>query len=101
MDPGTTTLRVLIVEAQGRQATVWGWAGIPAVSGSDPDVKSLAFACEGALSLAEEMAQDKAGRWLMADQMVVGLPTSQLQGMGAAGRAAALAARDGRSTSRS
>lgn len=80
VDPGTTTLRVLIVEAQDRQATVWGWAGIPAVSGSDPDVKSLAFACEGALSLAEEMAQDKAGRWLMADHMVVGLPTSQLRG---------------------
>jgi len=80
VDPGTTTLRVLIVEVQDRQATVWGWAGVPAASGSEPNVKSLAFACEGAVSLAEEMAQDRAGRWLMADHMVVGLPTSQLRG---------------------
>ncbi|MBN1138484.1 MAG: hypothetical protein JXM73_17985 [Anaerolineae bacterium] len=80
MDPGTTTLRVLIAEVQGRQATVWGWAEAPSVTGSEPGVLSLALAIEGALSQAEEMAQDRAGQWLMADQMVVGLPASQLQG---------------------
>ena len=80
VDPGTTALRVLIVEVQGGRATVWGWAESPAVTGSNPDVQSLAFACDGALSQAEGMAQDRAGQWLMADQMVVGLPASQLQG---------------------
>ena len=80
VDPGTTTLRVLIAEVQGGQATVWGWAEAPAIAGSDLDVQSLAVASEGALSQAEEMAQDRAGRWLMADQMVVGLPALQLQG---------------------
>ena len=80
VDPGSTTLRVLIVEVQGGRATVWGWAEAPAVAGSDLDVPSLAFAIEGALSQAEEMAQDRAGQWLMADQMVVGLPASRLQG---------------------
>ncbi len=73
-------LRVLIAEMQGGRATVWGWAEAPAVTGSSLDVQSLAFACEGALSQAEAMAQDRAGQWLMADQMVVGLPASLLQG---------------------
>ena len=80
VDPGTTTLRVLIAEVQGGRATVWGWADAPAVTGPGLDVQSLAFACEGALSQAEGMAQDRAGQWLMADQMVVGLPVSLLQG---------------------
>ncbi len=80
VDPGSTTLRVLIVDVQGGRATVWGWAETPAVTGSDLDVPSLAFAVDGALSQAEGMAQDRAGQWLMADQMVVGLPASRLQG---------------------
>ncbi len=46
----------------------------------DLDVQSLAIVSEGALSQAEGMAQDRAEQWLMADQMVVGLPASQLQG---------------------
>jgi len=50
------------------------------VAGSDLDIQPLAFAIDGALSQAEAMAQDRAGQWLMADQMVVGLPACQLQG---------------------
>jgi len=50
------------------------------MGGPDLDMQALAIAGEGALSQAEGMAQDRAGRWLMADQMVVGLPASQLQG---------------------
>jgi cell division ATPase FtsA len=80
VDPGTTTLRVLVAEVQGGRATVWGWAEAPAMTGPDLNVQPLAFASEGALSQAEGMAQGRAGRWLMADQMVVGLPVSQLQG---------------------
>ena len=80
IDPGSTTLRVLIVEVQDGRATVWGWAEAPAVTGSELDLASLALAVEGALSEAEEMARDRAEQWLMADQMVIGLPASQLQG---------------------
>ena len=80
VDPGSTTLRVLIVEVQGGRATVWGWAETRAVTGSDSDVQSLAFAVEGAVSEAEGMARDRSEQWLMADQMVVGLPASHLRG---------------------
>jgi hypothetical protein len=76
IDPGATTLRVLVVEVAGGQATVWGWAEQP----GDADVGQLAGACEQALARAEEMARERAGHFLLADQMWVGLPVSQLRG---------------------
>jgi cell division ATPase FtsA len=76
IDPGTTTLRVLVVEVAGWQATVWGWHERP----GGADASQLAGACEQALIRAEQMAQERAGRFLLADQMWVGLPASQLRG---------------------
>jgi cell division protein FtsA len=76
VDPGTTTLRLLVVEVRDDQAVVWGWDEQPGGS----EVLPLAGALERALARAEEMAQDRAGRWLLADQMVVGLPASHLRG---------------------
>ncbi|MGD9145684.1 MAG: cell division FtsA domain-containing protein [Anaerolineae bacterium] len=37
-------------------------------------------ACEQALGEAEEMAQAPGGRWVLPDQVLVGLPASQLRG---------------------
>jgi hypothetical protein len=76
VDPGTTTLRLLVVEVGGDQAIVWGWDEQP----GGAEVSQMAGPLERALARAEEMAQDQAGRWLLADQMVVGLPASQLRG---------------------
>jgi cell division protein FtsA len=76
IDPGATTLRVLVVEVAAGQATVWGWGEQP----GGADASQLAGACEQALGRAEEMARERAGHFLLADQMWVGLPASQLRG---------------------
>jgi cell division protein FtsA len=75
VEPGTTTLRLLVAEAAGDQATVWGWA-----EGPGPEVQELAAACRTALAQAEEMARDLMERWILADQILIGLPASQLRG---------------------
>ena len=76
MDPGHSTLRVLVAEVAGDQATIWGWHERPGAA----DAQHLADIFEEALRSAEEMARDRAGRWLMPDQMLVGLPASLLRG---------------------
>lgn len=79
VDPGSTTLRLLVVEAAAGQATIWGWAEVPS-PGSSASTGWLIDACGKALSRAEEMAQDLAARWLLPDRMLVGLPGSHLVG---------------------
>jgi hypothetical protein len=79
VQPGTTKLRLLVVEAEAGQATVWGWAEIPS-PGSQAGSDWLTDACSKALGRAEEMAQDLAERWLLPDRMLVGLPGSHLVG---------------------
>lgn len=79
VDPGSTTLRLLVVEAGAGRATVWGWAEVPS-PGSGAGAAWLIDACGKALARAEEMAQDLAERWLLPDRMVVGLPGSYLVG---------------------
>jgi cell division protein FtsA len=76
LDPGVTTLRVLVVEVADGQATVWGWDERP----GSADASQLAGACEQALSRAEQMARERAGHFLLPDQMWVGFPVSQLRG---------------------
>jgi hypothetical protein len=76
LDPGVTTLRVLVVEVADGHATVWGWDERP----GSADPSQLAGACEQALTQAEQMARERAGHFLLADQMWVGLPASQLRG---------------------
>jgi hypothetical protein len=76
LDPGVTTLRVLVVEIAAGQATVWGWDERP----GSAEAGQLAGACEQALSRAEQMARERAGRFLLADQMWIGFPASQLRG---------------------
>ncbi len=80
VDPGTTALRLLIVEVGEGQATVWGWSERPSWGRAEPDPAAWVAACQESLSQAEEMAQERAGRWLLPDQMLVGLPASQLKG---------------------
>jgi cell division ATPase FtsA len=82
VEPGTTTLRCLVVGVHGGQATVWGWSERSRWAGldTDLDVERLVDTCEDLLAQAETMAQERAGRWLMADQILVGLPAAQLRG---------------------
>ncbi len=79
VEPGTTTLRLLVVEADEAQATVLGWAEGPGWSGIGSDRRALATICGDALAHAEEMAQALGDRWVLPDQMLVGLPGSQLR----------------------
>jgi cell division protein FtsA len=74
------THRLLVIEVDDGQATVWGWAEIPGPGGEAPEVDWLIDTCGKALRRAEEMAQDLAERWILPDRMVVGLPASQLVG---------------------
>jgi cell division protein FtsA len=79
VEPGTTTLRLLVAEAAGSQATVLGWAEGPGWSGIGSDRRALATVCDEALADAEKMAQAQGDRWVLPDQMLVGLPGSQLR----------------------
>lgn len=80
VEPGTATLRLLVVGVRGGQATVLGWAEGPGWAGAKTDPQALVAACEQALGEAEEMAQAPGGRWVLPDQVLVGLPASQLRG---------------------
>ena len=79
VEPGTTTLRLLVVEAGDVQANVLGWAEGPGWTGVGSDRQALATACGDALAHAEEMAQALGDRWVLPDQVLVGLPGSQLR----------------------
>jgi hypothetical protein len=80
IDPGGTRLRVLIVEVAGPQSVVWGWAEQDGWGGLASSPQDLLAACEDLLARAEEMARERADRWFLPDQMIVGLPASQLLG---------------------
>lgn len=80
VEPGTATLRLLVVGVRGGQATVLGWAEGPGWAGAATDPRDLVVACEKALAEAEEMAQAPGERWVLPDQILVGLPASQLRG---------------------
>jgi hypothetical protein len=73
-------LRLLVVEADDDQASVWGWAERRGVGGLALDAQWLVSACEDVLSQAEGMAHDLTGRLILPDQFLVGLPGSQLRG---------------------
>lgn len=78
IDPGTSSLRLLVVEASDGQGTVWGWDEGPGWAGADP--QRLLATCREMLGRAEGMAQERAGRRIVTDQMLVGLPGSRLRG---------------------
>jgi cell division protein FtsA len=80
LDPGSSTLRALTVEAIEGKSVVWGWAEEGCVPRSIPDINELTGACEESLARAEEMARARADRWFLPDHLVVGLPASELQG---------------------
>jgi len=80
IDPGLSNLRLLVVEAAQGQASVWGWAERSDWMGEGAGALDWLDACQSVAARAEEMAQDRAGRWLLPDHMVVGLPASQLRG---------------------
>lgn len=80
VEPGTTTLRLLVVEVVGGQATVLGWAEGPGWTGAEAKPEWLADICGEALARAEKMAQVPGERWILPDQVMVGLPASQLRG---------------------
>lgn len=80
VEPGTTTLRLLVVEVVAGQATVLGWAEGPGWSGLEMGLEHLTAVIEKALVHAEEMAQSPGNRWVLPDQLLVGLPASQLRG---------------------
>jgi cell division protein FtsA len=80
VEPGTATLRLLVVEVDDNRATIWGWDERPGWGTISADVQWLTDACEKALTQAEQMAQDLSERWILPDQILVGLPASQLRG---------------------
>lgn len=80
VEPGTTTLRLLVVEATGTQATVLGWGEGPGWTGEETETAWLAGVCGRALAEAEQMAQAPTARWVLPDQLLVGLPASHLRG---------------------
>ena len=80
VEPGTTTLRLCVVEVDDGQATVLGWAEGPGWIGNEADASSLVSSCDEALVQAEQMARASGERWLLPDQLIVGLPASQLRG---------------------
>lgn len=82
VEPGSTVLRLLAVEVEDAQASVWGWAEQPVPVPTTPggSVPGLLALCQEALASAEEMAGKLNVHWIPPDQMVVGLPASQLRG---------------------
>ena len=79
VEPGTETLRLLVAQMTAEQATVWGWAEGPGL-GDEVHIPDWQAACAQVQSQAERMAQERAGFWFLPDQMLVGLPASQLRG---------------------
>lgn len=80
IDPGTTSLRVLAVEVSSGEATVWGWAERQRPGGRTGRPSKHAAGVEDALARAEAMAEDQAGEWFRAENLLVGLPASLLRG---------------------
>ena len=80
VEPGATTLRFLVIEVAEGKATVFGWSEAPGWASEKMDSESLVTVCEKALADAEEMAQASDGRWVLPDQILVGLPASRLRG---------------------
>jgi cell division protein FtsA len=80
VEPGTTILRLLVVEVTDGQVTVWGWAERRGTGGLDLDAQWLVAACEEVRAQAEDMAQELTGQVLLPDQILAGLPGSQLRG---------------------
>ncbi len=80
VDLGTTMLRLLVAEVRDGRSTVWGWADRPGGTGAISDVESLTKVCSSALGVAEEMAQELSESWILPDQILVGVPASQLRG---------------------
>lgn len=80
VEPGSTTLRLCVIEVADGQSTVLGWAEGPGWTGHAADLPALVNACDEALVQAERMAQASGDRYLMPDQLVVGLPASHLRG---------------------
>lgn len=77
--PGGTACRVLVVEVIDGRSKVWGWAE-RLWAGAQNDEQARLELCQDLLAEAEDMAQARADRPLMPDQMLVGVPASQLWG---------------------
>lgn len=75
VDPGASVLRVLAVGPGAGGPTVYGWAERRVRAGADADQ-----AVEEALAEAEAMAEQRSVGWPGADQIIVGLPSSQMRG---------------------
>jgi hypothetical protein len=73
-------LRLLVTEVNRGQATVLGWAEGPGWADLDSDLERLVSVCEEALRAAEMMAQEASDRWILPDQLVVGIPASEVRG---------------------
>lgn len=80
VEPGSTALRLCVVQVVEGHARILGWADGPGWTGSTADVAALVSTCDEALVAAEKMARSSGDRWLLPDQLVVGLPVSQLRG---------------------
>lgn len=80
VEPGTSTLRLCVVEVEDGQSTVMGWAEGPGWGGVGAGAASLVKSCDDALVQAERMAQSAGAGVLLPDQLLVGLPASQLRG---------------------
>lgn len=80
VDPGSTALRVLIVESIRGQTTVWGWDEVGPGTQAKGQARAVTEAFDTALTRAEASAHDRTGRLLVTDHVVVGLPASQLRG---------------------
>jgi cell division protein FtsA len=68
----------MLVEVTHGPAMLWGWDEAPSCIGGG--VPSLLPVCEEMLVRAEEMALARVERWPLTDQMIVGLPASELLG---------------------
>ena len=77
VDPGTSRIRLLLVEAAAGRSTLWGWDEARSLNAGG--AQRLLPVCEGMLVRAEQMALARVPRWPLTDQMLVGLPASELQ----------------------
>ncbi len=80
VEPGTTVLRLVVVEVSRGRATVLGWAEGPGWAELEAEPQRIVTACAEALQGAEEMARLAGDCWVLPDQLVVGLPASELRG---------------------
>ena len=73
-------LRLLVAEIRDGASAVWGWAERRGTPPPVSDVQSLTEVCASALGMAERMAQELSDGWILPDQILVGVPVSQLRG---------------------